>query len=182
MNWGIENSIFLKQLRNFKEVYLTMEAKISSVYLESFTYRLIKKMNETIKACFRYSFLGRITEIKEAEPTLLDDSRAVQYLIHFYRRWKYKITHYSGNSLGAKLVKDAKEELFFSFVRMISLIIIITILVNAVLSVILQKQIGLWSFFIRVLFLFAGAAGLSCHADWPTVKKSSVFLRKMRMD
>ena len=182
MNRSVENSIFFKQLGDLKEVYLTMEAKINSVYLKSFTQRLIKKINETIKVCFRYSFLGRITEPKQAPPMVLDNSRAVRYSISFYKKWRDKTIHYLRSSFTFSLAKDTKEQFVLSPVRIISLIVIITIFVNAVLSVILQKQMYLWSFLIRVLFLFAGTAGLSCEADWPTVKKSSVLLKKMRMD
>lgn len=182
MKWYFESSIFLRQFRNLKMIYSILEEKTSSMYLDSLTHRLIKKVNETIKICFRYSFLGKITQIRETKPALLDDSWVVQYLIHLYKRWKYKITHYLGNSSAANLVKDAKEELYFSSVRMLSLIIIITILINAILSVILQKQMDLWSFFMRILLLFAGTAGLSCEADWLTVKENSVFLRKLQRD
>ncbi|MBZ9578188.1 hypothetical protein KJA13_04165 [Patescibacteria group bacterium] len=182
MNRGVENSILLRQLRDLKEAYLTMEAKISSVYLESLTHRLIKKMNERIKVCFRYSFWGRISEIKEIDSVLLDDSRALRYLINFYKRWRDRIIRYSKASSTVNVAEDTRKQLIFSPVKIISIIVITAVLVNAVLSVILQKQMGLWGFFIRVLFLSAGAAGLSCPAGWPTVKKSSVFLRKMRMD
>ena len=182
MNWGLEHSIFLRQLRDLKGVYLPIEEKMISVYLESFTHRLIKKINEMIKICFRYSFLGRITETDKTPSGTLDNSRAVRYLINFYKRWRDKIICYLKVSFTLSLAKDAKEKLILSPVRIISLIVIITIFVNAVLSVILQKQMGLWGFFMRVLFLFAGAVGLSCQAGWPTVKKSSIFLRKMRMD
>lgn len=182
MIWGIENSIFLKQLRDLKKLYLTIEEKIISVYLESFTRRLIKKIKKTIKICFRNSFLGRITEVEQAPPATLGNSRVVQYLISSYKRWKHKIICYLRPSFTLSLAKDTKEELTSSSVRTTSLIVIITILTNAILFVILQKQIELWSFLIRVLFLFVATAGLSCKADWPTIKESSVFLRKMRMD
>jgi len=181
MNRYLENSVFLRKLGDLKQVYLTMEEKRISVYLNSFSYCLFRKIVAAIKIGFKYSFLGRVTEIREPNAVVLDNSRVARYSIDFYKRWKDEIIHYSKTSSTISLAKDTKEELIFSLVRMISSIIIITILVNAILFVILQKQMGLWSFLIRVLFLFVGTAGLSYEADWSMVKKSSIFLRKMRV-
>lgn len=178
----LDTSITVFLWRRFYKWYGSVEEGLSHIYHNSCTHSLFSRFWKKTKLCFRYSFLGRITEIKEANLALLDNSRAVRYLINFYKRWRDKAIHYLRPSFTLSLAKDTKEELIFSPVRIISLIVIITILVNAVLSVILQKQMYLWNFLIRVLFLFAGTAGLSCEADWPTVKKSSIFLRKMRMD
>ena len=178
----LETSATVVIFRGICRWYVYLEQKASYIYRDTQTYRLTKRFWEKAKVCFRYSFLGRITEIKEANPALLDNSRAVRYSMNFYKRWKDEVIHYSKTSSTIKLAKDTKEELYFSSVKMISLIIIITILVNAILFVILQKQMELWSFLIRALFLFVGTAGLSCSADWPTVKKGSVFLRRIHLE
>ena len=178
----LDTSIAISLFRYLCKWYRSLEQRISYMYHNSQTHRLAKGLWEKIKICFRYSFLGRITEIKEADSLALDNSRAVRYSINFYKRWKDEVIHYSKTSSTIKLAKDTKEELYFSSVKMISLIIIITILVNAILFVILQKQMELWSFLIRALFLFVGTAGLSCSADWPTVKKGSVFLRRIHLE
>lgn len=85
---------------------------------------------------------------------------------------------YLGISSTISLTEDAKEQFVFSPVKMISAIIFTTVVVNTALSFILAKQIGLWGWLMRGLFLFVGISGLSCQADWSTVKKGSVFLRK----
>jgi hypothetical protein len=179
MSQAINSSIAILFLRGLYRRYDRIEQGVMDVYHYSRIYRLTKGLWGKIEICFKYSFLGRITEIKETEPALLDDSRVVRYLINFYKGWRNKAICYLMPSFTLRLAKDTKEELIFSPVRTISLIVIITSLVNAVLSVLLQKQMGLWSFFVRVLFLLAGTAGLSCEADWPMVKKSSIFLKKI---
>ena len=178
----LETSITVLIFRCVCRWYVCLEQKASCIYRDSQIYRMTKVFREKIKVCFRYSFLGRITEIKEANPALLDNSRVVQYLINFYKRWRDKVTHYSKASSIVSLARDTKEQVIFCPVKIISIITVTTILVNAALSVILQKQIDLWSFLIQVLFLFAGTVGLSCEAGWSTVKESSVFLRKMCQD
>jgi hypothetical protein len=52
--------------------------------------------------------------------------------------------------------------------------------VNVFLSLVLQKQIDLWGWLMRVLFLCAAVSGLFCTADWSTVEKSSIFLTKIQ--
>ena len=137
---------------------------------------------EKIKICFRYSFLGRITEIKEINLAVLDNSRAVRCLICFYKRWRDKIIHYSKTSSTVNLAEDTKEQFVLSPAKLISIIIVTAILVNVALSIILHKQIGLWGWLMRGLFLFAGVSGLFCQADWPTIKKSSILLRKAKIN
>jgi len=178
MSQILGTSITVLLWRQLFRWYGQIEQRVDFIYLNSQTFRLTKRVLESIKACFRYSLLGRITEIKEENPEILGNSRAVQYLIDSYKGWKDKVIYYSKTSSTISLAKDTQRELYLSPVRIISLIVVIAILVNVALSVILQKQIELWGFLIRVLFLFAGTAGLSCEADWPAVKESSIFLRK----
>lgn len=152
--------------------------KMRAVYLESVTHRLIEKMNETVRICFRYSFLGRITETGQTAPLGLGNSRMLQYLLHFYRRGINCLS----NSATVSVAQNLQRELYCFPVKIISIIVITTVMVNAFLLVILQIKLDLWNFLIRVLLLFVATAGLSCEADCPTVKKSSIFLKKTRMD
>ena len=174
-----DTSIAVSLFRYFCKWYRSLEQRISYIYHNSQTHSLISGFWQKTKTCFRYSFLGMITETEEANPVVLDDSRAVHYLISFYKRWKDKITCYLRTSLTIGLAKDTKEQLNLSPVKLISIIVVTTIMVNVFCSIVLQKQIGLWGWLMRVLFLFAGAAGLSCQADWPVLKENSVFLRKI---
>lgn len=180
MSQILNTSIAISLLKRSYEWYARIEQMLIDIYYNSQTHRLTKGFREKIKICFRYSFLGRITEERETTPLTLDNSQVVQYMIDFYKRWKNKIIRYSKISLTVGLAKDTKEELYFSPVRVISIITVTTIMINVVLSIVLQKQIGLWGWLMRVLFLFLGFGGLFCRVDWLTVKKNSVFLRKMQ--
>ena len=93
-----------------------------------------------------------------------------------------KIIYYLRTSLTTGLARDTKEQLNSSPVSIIAIMLIITILVNALLLVILQRQLDLWGFLVRILFLLTAAAGLSCEADWSTVKEGSIFLKQFLKD
>lgn len=178
----LDTSIVISLLKRSYNWYSYREQRLIDIYHNSQIWRLAKGFCAGVKTCFRYSFWGRITEIKQTSPGVLDSSRAVRYLIDFYKRWKDKIIRYSKASSTVNVVEDTREQLILSPVKILSIIVVTAVLVNALLSVILQKQMGLGDFFVRVLFLFAGTAGLSCQAGWASVKKSSIFLRKMRVD
>lgn len=150
------------------------------LYQNSQTCNLAQRSWRKTKDCFRYSFLGRITEIKQMPPVILDNSRTVQYLISFCKRWKSKIVHYSKTSLANELAKDTKEELNFSPAKITSEIIIAVLVFNVFLFFVFQKQIGQWGWLLRGLFLLVALAGLSCEADWQTIKQSSIFLRRLQ--
>lgn len=177
-----DTSIVASLFRYFYRLYERLEQKAIYLYQVSQTYRLIQGLCKKIKIIFRYSFLGRIIETKQTSSKVLENSRIVQYFIRFYKRWKDKIANYSRTSSTVVLVKDTKEGLNFSAVRTVSVIVGTTVIVNAVLSLVLQKQIGLWGWLMRGLFLFVACAGLSCKADWSTIKRNSILLRKIRMD
>ena len=176
----LDTSIVISLFRYFCRWYRSLEQRISCIYHNSQTHSLIGGFRQKTKICFRYSFLGRATETEQASPVVLDDSRVVRYLISFYKRWKDKIIYYLKTSLVTGFAKDTKEGLKLFPLRIISIILGTAILANAFFSVILHRQIGLWSFFIQVLLLFASVAGLSCQADYSTIKENSVFLKKLQ--
>ena len=175
-----ETSIAVSLFKYFYKWYGYIEQRVNYIYFNSQTDRLLNIFSEKIKICFRYSFLGRITETKQINSLVLDNSLVVQYLTNFYKKWKDKITNYLKTSLTISWAKDTKEELYFLPVRMIGIIVVIAIVVNVFLSLALQKQIGLWGWLMRGLFLFVGISGLFCTADWLAIEKSSIFLRKIR--
>ena len=175
-----ETSIVVSLFKYFYKCYSRIEQRVNYIYSNSQTARILNIFWKKIKLYFRYSFLGKITEIESVIPKALDNSWSVQYLTNFYKRWKDKITNYLKTSLTVGLVKDTKEELYFLPVRMIGIIVVVAIVVNVFLSLILQKQIGLWGWLLRGLFLFVAVSGLFCAATWSAVEKSSIFLRKIR--
>jgi len=175
-------SIVISLVRYFNRLYSQLEQKLTYLYYNSQIYSFTKGFKEKIKICFIYSYFGKIINEKQISLKILYSSRVVQYFMNFYKKWKNMITQFLKTSLMVGLAKDTKRQLIFSPVKIISMIVIIAFAVNVFLILVLQKQIGLWGWLIRGLLLFVAISGLFSKADWPTVKRSSVFLGKMRMD
>jgi len=166
----------------YKKWHSNIGQKIEEVYCSSQIYKSLKRFWEKIKIYFRYSFLGKITEIKQVNPATLNNSRSVQCLLNCCKKWKVRIIKYLETSLTITWTKDIENDLYFSPIRIISSILVVLILTNAVLSVALNKRLELWGFLIRVLFLFTATIGLSCKTNWTIIKKDSLFLRTMCFD
>lgn len=176
----LDTSIVVSLFKYFYRWYLKLEQRIGYIFQYSQTCWLLERFLEKIKICIRYSFLGRITEIKEKDTTILNNSYTVRYLIEFCQRWKNKISGYLNASLTAKLTKDTEQQLYFSPVILISIIVASAIFVNTFLSFIFQKEISLWGWLIRVLFLFVSISGLFCQADRSVIKEGSILLKKIQ--
>lgn len=176
----LDTSIVILFFKYFYRWYGKIKQRPIDIYCHSQTCKLVKPFWEKVKICSKFSFLGRITEIKQASLRVLDSSRAVRYLIRFYKRWRNKVIHYSKSSSTINLTEDTKNEFILSPAKIIGIVIVTAILANVVLAIILQKQISLWGWLMRGLFLFTGTSGLFCQADWPTVKESSVCLRRLQ--
>lgn len=174
-----DTSIAVSLFRYVYRRYGKVEQKAIYLYQVSQTYGITQRLCKKIKIIFRNSFLGRGTEIKLVTPEVLDNSRIVQYLISLHKRWREGPTDYLRTSLASGLVRGAKEGLSLSTARTAGTIIITIIIINAFLSLAIHKQIGLWGWLMRGLFLLAACAGLFSKADWPTIKSNSRILRNL---
>lgn len=174
----LDTSVIALSLKYLYRCYCRTEQRIGDIYLNSQTYRLINGFWQSIRVSFRFSFLGRITEIREEGNTaLLDNSRTVQYLIYFYKRWRDKAIYYLNTSKTVDLTKENKQNFYLLPVKTLSIIVIIAVVTNVTLSIILRRDIGLWGWSMRGLVLFVGLGGLFCDADWSTLKNSSVIFK-----
>lgn len=178
----LDISIAISLLKRSYNRYSCTEQRLIDIYCNSQALRLAKGFCAGVKNLFLHSFLGRVTEIKQASPGVLDGSRVLQYLINLNKRWRNKIIRYSGRSLATCAAKDIKTGLYLSPAKIISIIVLTAITVNVVLAFILHKQIGSYGWLMRGLFLFAGIAGLFCEAGLKNIKSSSLFLKWVNPD
>ncbi len=175
-----DTSIFVLLLKHLYRWDCHTEQIIGDIYRNSQTHKLISRFWERIKVSFRFSFLGRITNIKgEGNAAVLDNSKTVQYLSDFYKRWRDKVIYCINASKAVSLAKRSEEEFYILPVKTIGIIVVVTVVTNVALSIILGREITLWGWLMRGLFLFVGAPGLFCKADWPIVKGNSIILRKI---
>lgn len=153
--------------------------RINYACKNSHTFQLAKGFSTRSKTSIKYSFLGRITEIGQDYSAVLENSRTILFLFNSYNNIKKKINNMLDTSSTAVLTKDVKRDVFLAPVKMISICLVAALSFNLLISIILNKPITLWGGLIRGLFLVAAVIGLFCKADWQTIKKNSVFLRKV---
>lgn len=79
---------------------------LENLYSNNQTSILIQRLWDKIRICFRYSFLGRITELKEENSLLIwDNSIFFNWLLNKYKILKYKIINYTKTSIVLNLIK-----------------------------------------------------------------------------
>ena len=176
---ALDKSAVLSFFRHLYKLISYLNRDLKRVYHNSQTYKVITRFGEKTNLAFKYSFFGRISESKQKNSVFFNQSRTIQFFINSYKKWKDKIIHSFKASSTIDMVKNTSEQLNFSPTKILGLIGVAAISVNVFLSLVLQKQIGLWGWIIRGLFLFVSVSGLICMADWQTIKKSSIFLKKL---
>lgn len=174
------HSIFLKYLKKINQGYLAIEERMSFVYLDSFTGQLIKKIIQLLKISFQLSIFGRLTKIEQiASRDFFRTSNIIRAFSAGIRYLKYKLTIISARSSLFAYIKDMKYSFFLKPLQVGGTVIVIMIIINLVLSIIIQKQITIWHWLISGLLLYIGLAGLFCNAEWEDIKKTSFFIKNI---
>lgn len=179
---NLETSILIKLMMILHRYHYYLTQRWHSLrknsYLYQLIYRFIQGFRYKIKLCFKYSFLGRISEMKEkSHIAILEESKVLRFLIGLYKKWQYQIISYFRISKTDILIGEFKQEFTLVPIKSASLIIIMAILMDTIISISIKQKIALLGYFIRGLLLFAGFAGINSKADWPVVKNSSAILK-----
>ena len=175
------HSVFLSSVRNFLLRYSNFEKRLLFIYRFSKTYNTYNNIWGRTRVYFNHSRLRQIFDVKPVPSGIINNSRFVQYFMSCYRKWKDKPARYIKASSTTAQGKNVLWQLSYSPLLVISIIIIVTILVNIFLSLALHNQISHWGWFVRGLFLFIALIALFCKADWAIVKGNSKILRKLKI-
>lgn len=181
-----KTSSFLLLLKMTRKIYRFMEGWVDRIYKESQTHRLIKISWEGINVNFRYSLLGKITEINNKDNlVILSNSKFVKWFLGVYKTCGERAISYLRINIVTSTVMgwigEAKKELYFLSVKTSSIILVTIISTNIFFSILLSREIGLLGWIIRMSFLFVGLAGLFCNARWKDIMRTSYFIRKMNI-
>ena len=181
INRILETSIIVSFILYVYGIYISIERKIDDVYKDSVLYRLISEFSERIKIYFKYSFFGRITEINQEENSLiLDSSKVVQWVMVSYKKNMDKIVNYSNMSSVSGFAGQIKSEFDLLPVKTGGIIVVIAVLVDIILSIMLQKDVSLLGWIVRGVLLFVGAGGIFNSASWDEIKNTSIALRYLK--
>lgn len=175
----LKTSIAVRVIKNLWKSYEYLTRWILKIYKDSQLYKKNSKFSQIITICFKYSFLGRITEIRDEQDkaAILNESMFVRRLLDICRTLKSKLMNYLGTSVVVDSAKEIKKDLYPLSIKLGSIIAVTAISINIFLAILLHKEMELLSLTIQVLLLSVGLGGLFCNAKWDEIKKTSLLLR-----
>ncbi len=153
------------------------ENQIESLFGESILFGSARNFWNKVKISFRYCFLMRLAAA-EPPPGFFDSGKVPFYLKARCKIYEKRMICFLGASKASYLSKELKKEFYAAPVKIGGMILVLSILVNIVLSVISKKEISMLNWITLGLVLFAGLGGFSCQADWETIKKNSAVFGK----
>ncbi len=173
----MRHSYFLYLLSRLWVRYHSLEARIDGFFNDSTIFEAVNKSWSGVKVSFEHCFLVRLSDLEASR--FLDESEVAIYFKALYKRWEKRTFGFLEASKAAYLSKEMKKEFYAASVKMGSMILVFSILVNISLSIIFKKEIGLLNWIIQGLILLAGLGGFCCQVEWETVKKNSVVFNKI---
>ena len=169
-----QGSQTIRAVKSIAKVYNDLERGFNQIYQNSQIHKTLKRFWQGTKNNFRYSFLGRITEINDQpNPAILENSAVVKKVSRFVYSWQDKITNCAKTSALVDNAQGLKKELYSLPVQTGSFIVLSAIITNIILSVALHKEINTLGWIIRVSLLIASWGGLSSPVRWEELKKTS---------
>ncbi len=174
----MRKSRFFYLLSRLWTSYATFENRIGMLFSESLLFRAARNFWNNAKASFKYCFFIRLADA-ELPPGFFDSSKALFYLKARYKIHEKRMIDFLEASKIGYLSKEIKTEFYSIPIKMGSMILVFSIMVNISLSIIFKKETSLSSWIMRGLILFASLGGFSCQADWETIKKNSMVFNKI---
>lgn len=164
-------------VKSLAKAYNNLESKFDKIYQNSQIHKTLSAFWQGTKTNFRYSFLGRITEINDQpNPAILENSAVVKKIFRLFYSWQDKITNCAKTSALVDNTQGLKKELYSLPVQTGSLIILSAIITNIFLSLVLHKEINALGWIIRISLLIASWGGLSSPVQWEELKKTSLMM------
>ncbi len=178
---SMKTSILIRIFKKLSLLRCSIRGGLDKIYLNSRICSLIVVFREVVTVNFRYSLLGKITELREEDSRgILENSRFIRRLTHLYKACKEKALIYEKTSATLELAKETGKELHFLSVKKFSVIAVIAILTNSIFSIFADKEMGLLGWTTRGALLFAGISGIFCNVGWQAIIDNSMFLILIR--
>lgn len=170
----VQDSKIVQAVKSIARAYTNFERGFDKIYQNSRMYKILDLFWQGTKTNFRYSFLGRITEINgQPNPAILENSSAVKKVTSFFYFWRNRMTNCAKTSALVDSAQGLKKELYSLPVQTGSFIVLIALITNIILSLALHKEINTLGWIIRISLLTASCGGLSSSIQWEELKKNS---------
>lgn len=181
LNAAVETSIFCGIYTIFLNGYRFFRKRIFSLSKDSRILNYLFSARRNIAAAFRYSFFYRITDTDIGKPpalyNILSYSRFLQYCLGSCGSLKTRFASRLKASSTVGLIKNIRMSLYALPLKEAGIVVVIATFINIALFLILKRNISAWGWFMRVLLLLLGLAGILCRVDWPTLKENSRLLK-----
>ena len=167
---AVKESIFLGILADARRKFLIAALRARRIYRNSLVHKLGKKALRSVAAIFN---------AREA-PLAVNDSILIGRGIKIYSRARKHIDRYAPTSKVIMMIKDVRNEIYFSPLRGLGLIMLAATFTNIAISLLLAKKSGPMAWFIRVNFLIIGVIWISCKVGLKKLKRTSLWLRMIK--
>ncbi|KPK42634.1 MAG: hypothetical protein AMJ78_01810 [Omnitrophica WOR_2 bacterium SM23_29] len=173
-----KTSVVISLLRASGKFYSHLETKIAEFYHDSYTYCLVNYFFEKIRLSFKFSFfVGIFRPLAKGTHAIWYNSKVIQGVANTYKRIKsWIIDNLSTSQIGSWTTSIKKEHSLYS-VRAASIVLILAVVVNLILSLIFPRQLSALILVMRWVILAMGILGLFCDVEWATLKSSSAILK-----
>jgi len=173
-----ETSLVVFLLRNLFGYYFSFKDKISKIYYVSLISRIVIYFKKKISLSFKFSFLKVFVEvIEKGNQAVLYNSKFSRWMVVIYRKLQNRIIEHLKTSQFVNKVRSVRKELSLYSLRTISIIFILAVGINLMLSVILNLNLGTSRLVIISILLIMAIFGLLCDVDWKTLKENSIILK-----
>jgi len=154
------------------------KSQLYKFFMSSQTNKVIFEIQASLRDNFMGGFPDNVHEANNDETVnILETSVLTVRLIRLLNGCRYKIIVFFQKSAAYGLIKDLNKNLYFFPIKTVSLIIIISIATNTILSFILCKEISISGWFIRSVFLLIAFNGLLSVTSWDELSKTSYSLK-----
>lgn len=173
-------SVAILLLRSIRSYYFYFNNKIEKIYYESCVSRILSYIRGRMLLSFRFSYCGMFVDVIErASPAVLYNSRFGKNIVNLYKKSQNRILSYLKTSLSGNWPKTIKKEFSLYSLRAVSIILILAVVVNLMLSIIFSQSLSAPQSVILSTFLLVSVFGLFCGVDWGTLKKGSIILKAL---
>lgn len=176
-------------LKNLKETsisisvirYLYIKFKdgmeiLTDISKNSYIHMLTAKLSEKIMAWSQYSYSSALIHRITDEPSLniSQSSTFIRYIIGLYRSSQIRFNAYLNNTSElVNFIHKSKTEIKSSPFDSLTIIVVIAIITNAVLTIILKRKIILQDVILSISLFFLAIAYLSLRLNWRSIKEDS---------
>lgn len=178
-------------LKNLKETSISISAIrcpcikfkqgmkiLTDISKDSYIHMFTAKLSERIMAWSEYSYSSALIHKITDEPrfNISESSTFIRYLIGLYRSSRIRFNAYLNNT--SKLVNfihESKAEIKSWPFDSLSIIAVIAIITNTVLTIIFKRRIILQDAILSIVFFFLAIAYLSLRLNWQSIKEDSLI-------